>query len=400
MLRITSIVLIAVLTSTLHAAINIGDKPTLHLTAIDGSTIDLARHKGKLILIDFWAGRSDFNRTAEQRLVDLQTKYADKGLVIIGINCDTRMANAEQYIKDLKITWPQYWESAGWHGGIPQEWGVARIPTDFLIGPDGDVLWSGYKRNLEDFLAEQILLHPPQLVDPDVLAKANQSLDTVETALKTDDRITAVATFGRIPDETRKDPAFNKRWTKLSYQVDQAATKLLAEVDPLLASKQYSDAVAKLKDLQTKLAGTTQVPLIRKRINEILANPQAKAAVDQAQKESAAATALAAAKKLRDAGDDPSAYTHFKGVTQDYPQTTAAQQAADAVQAYEKDAKFMQKMKTDAIAAKARAALNLADNYRDNGRADLAKAKYQQIIKDFPDTSYATEAQKSLDALK
>jgi tetratricopeptide (TPR) repeat protein len=400
MLRITSPILIIFLTSTLHAAVSVGDKPTLKLTAMDGSTIDLAKNKGKLILIDFWAGRSDMNRSAEERLVDIYAKYHDKGLVVIGINCDNRSGDAEQHIKDLKITWPQYWESEGFRGGIPKDWGIVRIPTDFLISPDGDVLWSGYKRNFDEFIADQLLLHPPQLVEPDILAKANQSLDAVEISLKKDDRIAAVSTFDRIPDIARKDPVYNKRWASLSEQVDAAAEKLLADVDPLVANKQYPEAVAKLKDLQLKLTGTSREPIIRKRINSILTIPEAKSAVDKAQKESAGSIALAAAKKLRDAGDDAAAYTRFKGVTQDYAGTAAAAQADETVKSYEKDEVFMKKMKDDAIAAKAKAALNLADNYRDNGRLDLAKAKYQQVTKDFPDTSYARQAQNALDAMK
>jgi thiol-disulfide isomerase/thioredoxin len=46
--------------------------------------------------------------------------------------------------------------------------------------------------------------------------------------------------------------------------------------------------------------------------------------------------------------------------------------------------------------AKAKAALNLADNYKNAGRLEIAKAKYESVIHDFPDTPYAQKAKDAI----
>src|SRR5438094_8893825 len=55
-------------TIVVRAEVNVGDKPSLKVPAMDGATIDLAALKGKLVLIDFWIGRSDLNRRHEELL--------------------------------------------------------------------------------------------------------------------------------------------------------------------------------------------------------------------------------------------------------------------------------------------------------------------------------------------
>src|SRR5436305_769370 len=93
-----SISLLLILVVPLRAEVLVGEKPKLKIPAMDGSAIDLAALHGKLVLIDFWVGRSDLNQRNEETLKDLYKSYNDQGLEIIGICCDF---NATQAASEL-----------------------------------------------------------------------------------------------------------------------------------------------------------------------------------------------------------------------------------------------------------------------------------------------------------
>src|SRR5687767_4016569 len=90
-------VLIATLASPARAEVQVGDSPQLKGTAIDGTPIDLGKLRGKLVLIDFWVGRSDLNKNNEKLLIDIHREYGDDGLEIIGVVCDRKIEWARNF---------------------------------------------------------------------------------------------------------------------------------------------------------------------------------------------------------------------------------------------------------------------------------------------------------------
>jgi tetratricopeptide (TPR) repeat protein len=107
---------------------------------------------------------------------------------------------------------------------------------------------------------------------------------------------------------------------------------------------------------------------------------------------------LQAAEKLQTDGNDDQAYAKFKTVLIDYASTPSAAAARDAVAKYEADPAFQQRHKRPdpTPAEKAAALLSLADNYASLGKLDAAKAKYQQVLSDYPNTPSAATAKKKL----
>ena len=82
----------------------VGDKPTLDLRALDGSPVNFAGVKGKMILVDFF-GPGDISRLHQDRLLDLYKKQADNGLVVIGVYCDKRADRAAETLTNLRLPW-------------------------------------------------------------------------------------------------------------------------------------------------------------------------------------------------------------------------------------------------------------------------------------------------------
>jgi len=63
---------------------------------------------------------------------------------------------------------------------------------------------------------------------------------------------------------------------------------------------------------------------------------------------------------------------------------------------YEKDQAFVKRVSGAAVDSKAKAALSMANSYKESGKSDLARQKYQWVIDQFPNTSYSETAKKEL----
>jgi thiol-disulfide isomerase/thioredoxin len=63
-------------------------EPELTLKDLNGNDVSLSDFKGKVVLVNFWATWCEPCRVEIPWLIEMQHKYADKGLVILGIALD------------------------------------------------------------------------------------------------------------------------------------------------------------------------------------------------------------------------------------------------------------------------------------------------------------------------
>jgi len=101
--------------------------------------LSLAALKGKVVLIDFWAttcGPCIKKLPEVQRLYD---KYAEQGLVAIGMHMPESLGACEKFIKAHEFTFPFMLDA----GKTAESYGVSSNPTYFLISREGKVV-SGY----------------------------------------------------------------------------------------------------------------------------------------------------------------------------------------------------------------------------------------------------------------
>src|SRR5438270_314048 len=82
-----------------------------------------------------------------------------------------------------------------------------------------------------------------------VVAEANGVLDKVAASIHDNDFTAAMKTLGKVPAGAAKDRKFAERLADVQKQLGTFADSMLAEVDPLLQSKQYPAAIRKLRDL-------------------------------------------------------------------------------------------------------------------------------------------------------
>ncbi len=108
---------------------------TLKLT--NGKDIKLSDHKGKIVIVDFWATWCPPCRRGIPDLVDIQKEYKND-VVIIGISLDTQTKpDVVPFIKEFGINYPVAYATME----VVQNYGnIESIPTSFIIDQSGKIV--------------------------------------------------------------------------------------------------------------------------------------------------------------------------------------------------------------------------------------------------------------------
>ena len=122
--------------------------------------------KGKAYLVEFWATWCPPCRASIPHLNEIQNKFKDKGLVVIGQNCaEQNDKGVAPFVKKMgdKMTYrvalddktsnPKGAMSANWM----QAAGLKGIPSAFLVDTQGKIAWIGHPMELKEELIERAL---------------------------------------------------------------------------------------------------------------------------------------------------------------------------------------------------------------------------------------------------
>ena len=97
---------------------------------------DLAAYEGKVVIVDFWASWCVPCRRSFPWLNAMQHKYADQGLVIVGVNLDEERAAAEEFLQEYPADFLIHFDVSK---DMAREFGVVAMPSSYLLGRDGEV---------------------------------------------------------------------------------------------------------------------------------------------------------------------------------------------------------------------------------------------------------------------
>lgn len=120
----------------------------LSFKAVDGRAVDIAKMRGKVVLVDFWATWCGPCIAGLPDVKEVYAKYHPRGFEIVAISFDHDKAALTGFVSKEKMDWPQYFDGKGWENIIGQKYGIHSIPTMWLVDKKGIVRELNARQNL------------------------------------------------------------------------------------------------------------------------------------------------------------------------------------------------------------------------------------------------------------
>jgi peroxiredoxin len=129
--------------------------PAWTLTDVDGREVRSDDFKGKVVLVDFWATWCAPCRKEMPEYAALHRKYADRGLVILGMSLDeVEPAEVKRVGESMQVGYPLIMANAE----VAESFGDFKglLPTAYLIDREGNI--RHVKTGLTDMAAYEKLI--------------------------------------------------------------------------------------------------------------------------------------------------------------------------------------------------------------------------------------------------
>jgi thiol-disulfide isomerase/thioredoxin len=115
----------------------VGKPLELSFAAVDGRKINLADMKGKVVLVDFWATWCGPCVAEMPNVKKVYDKHHADGFEILGISLDESKVDLLRFLKKNEIAWPQYFDGQHWNNDVSFRFGIASVPTEWLVDKKG-----------------------------------------------------------------------------------------------------------------------------------------------------------------------------------------------------------------------------------------------------------------------
>jgi thiol-disulfide isomerase/thioredoxin len=124
----------------------------LKYTSVNGTPVDVAKLRGKVVLIDFWATWCGPCVGEVPDVVAAYNKYHGQGFDVVGVSLDQDKDKLQSFTKEHGMTWPQYFDGQGWDNKISKSFGIQAIPAMWLVDKQGMLVTT----NASDGLADRV----------------------------------------------------------------------------------------------------------------------------------------------------------------------------------------------------------------------------------------------------
>ncbi len=112
----------------------LGTPVAIQGTTAEGSAVDSEQHRGKVVLVYFFASWSAPSIAALEEIHYLRKTFSEREVAVIGVSLDP----TPEALPMLKTgSWPVIWDGKGWSGLLVRSLGINALPTLWILDRKG-----------------------------------------------------------------------------------------------------------------------------------------------------------------------------------------------------------------------------------------------------------------------
>src|SRR5581483_6449820 len=121
-----------------------GPAPAFTLAQRGGGNLSLAKYKGQVVMLNFWASWCGPCRQEMPLLENIYKKYGKMGFTLIGVNVEPDTKAAENWLKQTPVSFPVLFDT---DSKVSKLYNVSGMPSTVFIDRKGNfrLLHQGYK---------------------------------------------------------------------------------------------------------------------------------------------------------------------------------------------------------------------------------------------------------------
>ncbi|MFN4261190.1 MAG: thioredoxin-like domain-containing protein [Gemmataceae bacterium] len=121
------------------------------------SSYDIRQHKGKVVVVYYWASWNQQCAGDFAKLKELIRTYGGKGLEVVCVNLDSEEADALDFLKSNTSPGTHLFKEGGLESDLAKQYGIMVLPTLFVVDKDGKVVSRTIQiTHLEDEIKKQL----------------------------------------------------------------------------------------------------------------------------------------------------------------------------------------------------------------------------------------------------
>jgi cytochrome c biogenesis protein CcmG/thiol:disulfide interchange protein DsbE len=111
-----------------------GPVPDFEFTALDGSPMSLAAHRGEVIVVNFFASWCNPCREEAAALEETWRDFQDQGVQFYGIAYKDADSKAQAFLDEFDVSYPSTVDT---RNRAAREYGVTGVPETFVVDQEG-----------------------------------------------------------------------------------------------------------------------------------------------------------------------------------------------------------------------------------------------------------------------
>ena len=127
----------------------VGKPLDIRFSALDGREVDLAKLRGKVVLVEFWSTTCGPCLAEMPAVKAAYQKLHGQGFEVVGISLDDKESALRHFIKEKDLPWPQHFDGKGWENLFAVRYGIFGIPTTWLVDKQGQLRDTNARFDLE-----------------------------------------------------------------------------------------------------------------------------------------------------------------------------------------------------------------------------------------------------------